>query len=43
MVFGCTANFGTSKIITQHVKDFITGELTAYEIEIMTPGNFIRE
>ena len=43
MVFECAANFGASKIITHNVKDFVTGELTAYEIEIMTPGDFIRE
>ena len=43
MVFECAANFGASKIITHNVKDFITGELTAYEIEIMMPGDFIRE
>jgi len=43
MVFRCAANFGASKIITHNVKDFLTGELAAYELEIMTPGDFIRE
>jgi putative PIN family toxin of toxin-antitoxin system len=43
MVFTCAANFGATKIITHNVKDFITGKLTAYEIEIITPGDFIRE
>jgi putative PIN family toxin of toxin-antitoxin system len=43
MVFECAANFGASTIVTHNVKDFLAGELAAYEIEIMTPGDFIRE
>ena len=43
MVFECAANFGASNIITHNVKDFLKPELASYEIEILTPGQFIRK
>ncbi|MBA7583884.1 hypothetical protein ES708_25835 [subsurface metagenome] len=42
MVFECAANFGASTIITHNIKDFLNPELAAYEIQILTPGNFIK-
>lgn len=42
MVFECAANFGASTIITHNIKDFLNPELAAYEIEILTPGEFIK-
>ena len=43
MVFECAANFGAPAIITHNVKDFLRPELGSYEIEILTPGQFIRK
>ncbi|MEW5815286.1 MAG: putative toxin-antitoxin system toxin component, PIN family [Spirochaetota bacterium] len=43
MVFECAANFGASAIITHNVKDFLTPELEGYEIDIITPGQFIKK
>ena len=43
MLFECAAYFGASTIVTHNVKDFLTGEFAEHEIEIMTPGEFIRE
>jgi predicted nucleic acid-binding protein len=43
MVFECAVNFGASTIVTHNVPDFAGGELSAYELEIMTPGRFIRK
>ena len=42
MVFECAANFGASTIITHNIKDFLNPELAAYEIQILTPGDFIK-
>jgi hypothetical protein len=42
MVFECAANFGASTIITHNVKDFLRPELKIYEIDILTPGQFIK-
>lgn len=42
MVFECAANFGASTIITHNVQDFLEPELEAYQIEILTPGEFIK-
>jgi len=42
MVFECAANFGASAIITHNIEDFLNPELAAYEIEILTPGEFIK-
>jgi len=42
MVFECAANFGASTIITHNIKDFLNPELEAYEIQILTPGDFIK-
>lgn len=41
MVFECAANFAASTIVTHNVKDFLTDELTAYDLEVITPGDFI--
>lgn len=41
MVFECAAHFGASSIITHNVKDFQINELGDYEIDIVTPGEFI--
>jgi predicted nucleic acid-binding protein len=41
MVFECAANFGASAIITHNVKDFLNPELKIYEIDIITPRQFI--
>jgi len=43
MVFECAANFGASTIVTHNVHDFSAGDLGAYELEIMTPGEFVRK
>ena len=43
MVFECAANFGASTIITHNVKDFLNPELKIYEIDILTPGQFIKK
>ena len=42
MVFECAANFGASTIITHNIKDFLNPELAAYDIQILTPGDFIK-
>ncbi len=42
MVFECAANFGASSIITHNIQDFLSSELGSYEIDIITPGQFIR-
>ena len=42
MVFKSAANFGASTILTHNIKDFLNPELAAYEIEILTPGEFIK-
>ena len=42
MVFECAANFGASTIITHNIKDFLNPELATYEIQILTPGDFIK-
>jgi putative PIN family toxin of toxin-antitoxin system len=42
MVFECAANFGASTIITQNIKDFLNPKLAAYDIQILTPGDFIK-
>jgi len=42
MVFECAANFGASIIITHNIQDFINPELSAYQIDIFTPGEFIK-
>ena len=41
MVFECGAHFGASSIITHNVKDFQIPELGDYDIDIVTPGQFI--
>jgi len=41
MVFECAANFGASTIITHNIRDFRNPELGAYQIDILTPGEFI--
>ena len=41
MVFECAANFGASAIITHNVQDFLNSELESYEIDIVTPEQFI--
>jgi len=43
MVFECAANFGASIIITHNIKDFLNPELKIYEIDILTPGQFIKK
>lgn len=43
IVFECAANFGASTIITHNVKDFLKPELKIYEIDILTPGQFIKK
>jgi len=42
MVFECAANFGASTIITHNIKDFLNPELASYDIQILTPGDFIK-
>jgi len=41
MVFECAANFGASTIITHNARDFLNSELAAYQIDILTSGEFI--
>jgi putative PIN family toxin of toxin-antitoxin system len=43
MVFECAANFGASTIITHNVNDFLNPELKIYEIDILTPGQFLKK
>jgi predicted nucleic acid-binding protein len=42
MVFECAANFGASTIITHNVKDFLDSELDDYKINVVTPGQYIK-
>ena len=42
MVFECAANFRAKAIVTHNVKDFLTPELKGYEIEPVTPGDFLK-
>ena len=43
MVSECAANFGASIIITHNIKDFLNPEINIYEIDILTPGQFIQK
>ncbi len=42
MVFECAANFGAEAIVTHNVRDFRKPELRGYNMDILTPGAFLK-
>lgn len=42
MVFECAANFGARAIVTHNVRDFRSPELKGYDMEVVTPSEFLK-
>ena len=43
MVLECAVNYNSDFLITHNVKDFHKGDLSAYQLKIITPQKFLQE